>query len=332
MAFFIIAALALTYYFYNDSAPEQKPAEEITKEYGNAMQFYFCPETNCSRVVADLLKTAKSSIHCGTYDLNVPAIMDVLNEKSKILDVKLVTDHDNLDDVDGKLSFEYKSNPGYQLMHNKFCIIDNDTIWTGSFNPTARDSDYNNNNLVIIKSNQLASNYETEFQELWSGQFGKGERNAKTDFYINNIMIENYFCPEDWCANRVIEELATAKSTINFMTFSFTHDQIGDQLVKKHGEGVEVKGIFETSQKNAFTEYDKLLQNGMDVKWDGNKYNMHNKVFIIDGQVVVTGSFNPTKNADENNDENILIIHDAAIASRYTQEFEKVFAQGKPNP
>lgn len=323
----IIAALVLTYFFYNNPAPEENKAPEVTKEYKDAMQFYFCPETNCSRTIAGLLQTATSSIHCATYDMNVPAIINALEEKSRIIDVKLVVDKDNEEDV-SHLQF-HKTNSGSQLMHNKFCIIDNETIWTGSVNPTARDSDYNNNNLVIIKSQPLADNYEAEFQELWNGQFGKGARNQDTDFYINNILIENYFCPEDWCANRVIEELSAAESTINFITFSFTHDQIGDQLVKKHSEGVQVKGIFETSQKNAFTEYDKLLQDGMDVKWDGNKYNMHNKVFIIDNKVVVTGSFNPSKNADENNDENILIIHDPQIAGRYAEEFEKIFAEGK---
>lgn len=274
-----------------------------------------------------MLKTAKSSIHCATYDLNVPAIISALEEKNRDLDVKLVVDKDNEEDV-SHLTF-YKTNPGNQLMHNKFCVIDGDTLWMGSFNPTVRDSDYNNNNLVILKSASLASNYDTEFNELWNGEFGKGAENKQTEFYVNNIKIENYFCPEDWCANRVIEALSTAESSIDFMTFSFTHDQIGDMLVKKHSEGVKVRGIFEKSQKNAYTEYERLLQSGMDVTWDGNKYNMHNKVFIIDNSIVVTGSFNPSANADERNDENILIIHDPGIAKRYSEIFEGLFLDGK---
>ncbi|MBT4150600.1 phospholipase, partial [Candidatus Woesearchaeota archaeon] len=51
---------------------------------------------------------------------------------------------------------------------------------------------------------------------------------------------------------------------------------------------------------------------------------MHHKVFIIDGKTVVTGSFNPSKNGDSRNDENILIIRDETIASRYLAEYERL--------
>ena len=43
----------------------------------------------------------------------------------------------------------------------------------------------------------------------------------------------------------------------------------------------------------------------------------HNKVMIIDADVVITGSFNFTKAAQENNAENLLIIHDKILAKKY---------------
>ena len=51
---------------------------------------------------------------------------------------------------------------------------------------------------------------------------------------------------------------------------------------------------------------------------------MHHKVFIIDNRTVITGSFNPTKNGDTRNDENILIIHDEKIAGKYLEEFNEL--------
>ncbi len=48
---------------------------------------------------------------------------------------------------------------------------------------------------------------------------------------------------------------------------------------------------------------------------------MHHKVLIIDEETVITGSFNPTKNGDEGNDENVLIIHDKEIAKKFLGEF-----------
>ena len=51
---------------------------------------------------------------------------------------------------------------------------------------------------------------------------------------------------------------------------------------------------------------------------------MHHKVFIIDNKIVVTGSYNPTKNGNEHNDENMLIMHDAMLAEKYVAEFSRL--------
>jgi phosphatidylserine/phosphatidylglycerophosphate/cardiolipin synthase-like enzyme len=65
---------------------------------------------------------------------------------------------------------------------------------------------------------------------------------------------------------------------------------------------------------------------GVPVKVDGNQYTMHHKVLIIDESIIVTGSFNFTKAADETNDDNLLIIHSPALAQLYLQEYERINA------
>ena len=51
---------------------------------------------------------------------------------------------------------------------------------------------------------------------------------------------------------------------------------------------------------------------------------MHNKVMIVDGKVI-TGSYNFSENA-ETNDENMLVIDSADVATAYTDYFDKLFA------
>jgi phosphatidylserine/phosphatidylglycerophosphate/cardiolipin synthase-like enzyme len=177
----------------------------------------------------------------------------------------------------------------------------------------------------VIESKYLAQNYEKEFQELWQGEFGKGSRTKNQVIQLNNITIENYFCPDDWCANKLIYALHNATNSIYFMTFSFTHDSIGEKIIEKFDEGIEVKGIFEKSQRSKYSEFEKLNSTGINVKFDNNPYNMHHKVFIIDNRTVITGSFNPTKNGDTRNDENMLIIHNKKIAKEYLEEFDYVW-------
>jgi phosphatidylserine/phosphatidylglycerophosphate/cardiolipin synthase-like enzyme len=51
---------------------------------------------------------------------------------------------------------------------------------------------------------------------------------------------------------------------------------------------------------------------------------MHHKVIVIDGAVVVTGSYNFSKNANTVNDENCIIIHDSGIAKEFIKEYERL--------
>jgi phosphatidylserine/phosphatidylglycerophosphate/cardiolipin synthase-like enzyme len=58
---------------------------------------------------------------------------------------------------------------------------------------------------------------------------------------------------------------------------------------------------------------------GIPVKIDAQHAIAHNKVMIIDGETVITGSFNFTKAAEENNAENLLVIPDRKLADRYVR-------------
>jgi len=297
--------------------------ELVFEETSQPPEVYFCPEDECKEHLLDLLKTASNYIHCALYDLDLPEIIDFLKEKQTEIDVKLVTDKDNSENI---LDLNPVNNEGEsQLMHNKFCVIDGDKVFTGSFNPTDKGNSYNNNNMVILYSKYLAENYENEFQELWNEEFSSGKQVKYPVGYLNQKKVENYFCPEDSCSKHVIDNLKEADNEIYFMTFSFTHDEIGQTLVDKHNEGVKIKGIFEKFGKSQYSEYYTLEENGVEVKWDEYSYFVHHKVFIIDNKTVITGSFNPTKSGDEENDENILIIHDEDITKRYLGEFEKVW-------
>lgn len=68
------------------------------------------------------------------------------------------------------------------------------------------------------------------------------------------------------------------------------------------------------------------------VRTDGNKYTLHHKVIINDGETVITGSYNFTKAADNANDDNILVIHSSAVAALYEQEFQEGFFKEGETP
>ncbi|MSR54347.1 MAG: DUF1669 domain-containing protein, partial [Gemmataceae bacterium] len=68
---------------------------------------------------------------------------------------------------------------------------------------------------------------------------------------------------------------------------------------------------------------------GLAVFLDANPRNMHHKVIVIDGEIVICGSFNFSDNADRTNDENLLIIYNRAIAAKFEEEFQRIHSAAK---
>ena len=121
---------------------------------------------------------------------------------------------------------------------------------------------------------------------------------------------EVYFSPHGGCTDAIIRELNKAKSTILIQAYSFTSAPIAKALLNAHKRGVKVEVILDKSQRTQKYSSATFLYNpGIPVKIDAQHAIAHNKVMIIDGETVITGSFNFTKAAEENNAENLLVIH-----------------------
>ncbi len=323
---------------------EQNEINSIVKDAGD-INVYFCPEDDCESAVLDFLDTAQETVHCALYELDYESINEKLMElEEQGLEVELIIDNSYIDDFydyTEETNLSYIKTDAWGQMHNKFCIIDNERIFTGSMNPTTNGITKNNNNLLIINSKTLSANYEDEFQEMWEGTFKKGDPILNEQIILNEgteneILIENYFCPEDNCAEHIKDIISQAQQSIHFMTFSFTHDGISNSILLRTLEGVEVKGVFESRQVSEYSEYKVLnyqSEEGADVVVykDANSNNMHHKTFIIDESIVITGSMNPSANGDESNDENILIIHSEEVAQWYEEEFEYLFSLAEEN-
>jgi phosphatidylserine/phosphatidylglycerophosphate/cardiolipin synthase-like enzyme len=217
------------------------------------------------------------------------------------------------------------------FMHNKFCVVDEARVWTGSTNISENEMYRNNNNAVLIASSKLAGDFGSEFEEMFvSKKFGKSSP-RKTPFpevAIDGTRVECYFAPEDHVLREIMDEVAGAIEAIDIMAFAFTSTDLAKAVVKRIEHGVAVRGLFDT--RGAGSEYsrdDYLAEHGARVFLDQNPYTMHNKVIIIDSDTVITGSYNFTQSAETKNDENALIIHSPAIAGRYRAEFESLLPQ-----
>lgn len=295
--------------------------DAIPSELNKRMDVYFCPKDDCEGVLLDVINSSSTYVHCAFFDVDLRDLINVMSDKSHSVDVKLVVDDENYGKIKGA---GVRKDDSTQYSHNKFCVVDEQIVTTGSMNPTDNGASKNNNNLLVIYSRYLARNYEDEFVELWNGDFGKGEKVKYPLVYLNNHEVENYFCPEDFCSEKIIKEINKAEKSIYFMTFSFTSEAIADALL--FNDKADVRGLFEKRGSGSeYSQYERLKGFGLDVRLDTNPYTMHHKVFIIDNRTVITGSMNPTGSGDMKNDENILIIRDKDVAEKYVEEFWRLY-------
>lgn len=289
------------------------------------------------RYLADAIRSARASVDVAVLQLNLWSIRDaLLAAHRRGVSVRMVTDSEYLDEDEVQELIEagipVLGDRREGLMHNKFVVIDRLEVWTGSMNFSVNEAYRNNNNLIRIRSAELAQNYTAEFEEMFlADHFGPGSpaNTPNPTLTIAGSRLDTCFSPDDGCTAQLVDAIRAAQNNLVFLAYSFTSDELADALIERSKKGVVVEGVMETSQvkSNRGTDLGRMLSAGLDVRLDSNPNQMHDKIMVIDGQIVALGSFNFTFSAETRNDENLLIIHDPQIAALYLAEFERIFNQ-----
>ena len=104
--------------------------------------------------------------------------------------------------------------------------------------------------------------------------------------------------------------ISLAKKTIDLCIFSFTNDDLANEIIKAHQRGVTVRIITDDeAMKGKGADAQRCSDKGIPVRTDSEeKYHMHNKFMIVDSLFLVTGSFNWTFQAGKSNQENVVVI------------------------
>ena len=299
------------------------------------------PTGSIEERLLQLIDAAQVSIHIASFEFNLPRVTDALiAAKARGVDVRWVTDDENGLEIDAKpnrgqftrlmaAEVEVKDDAGRSaLMHNKFWVFDRQITWTGSTNITVNGIYKQNNNVIVIHSPEVAAIFEREWEELWNAQLGpRAPSNRSTQWAIlDGTPIQVLFSAEDDVVDNLIALVNDAQTSIRFLAFSFTDYPLAQAMIARAQAGVDVQGVFETFGSNSTrSELRTLWCAGLPVRQDGNSSFLHHKVIIIDDSIVVTGSLNFSSSADEDNEENVVILDNAEIAALYLQEYQKVW-------
>lgn len=243
-------------------------------------------------------------------------------------------------------------NQGAGLMHNKFFVVDGrggapDSVWvwTGSWNPTDPGTNGDYQNSVEIQDPALANAYTIEFNEMWGSDNDVPNTSIarlgarKTDntphrFVIGGKKVECYFSPSDHTTMHIIETLNGAQHSVAASLLTLTRSDIANAILAQKTAGMKARVIVDNSTDQG-SQATYLQNNGVDllVKPTNITSLFHHKYGIVDAEdihwngTVMTGSHNWSSSAENANNENLLVIHDPAIANQYLQEFAQRYVE-----
>ncbi len=327
----LLGCAAFSNWLYSESPsdaaqPNQNPIAAVQLAFA-------APNADLETLLLDNLALAEHSIDIAIYKFNADQVATVLAQAvQQGVKVRIVTDTDNADTTAlhdlQTLGVPVVEDDDQALMHNKFAVLDQRWVLTGSANWTDSGLQEQDNNLLVLDSPALAANYSAEFEEMFSDHiFAGGKRTQSPILQATSGPVESYFSPDDGVAAKIKAVLESAQQSIYFMAFSFTRRDFAEILVSKHDAGLAVQGVFDGGQieDGQDTIWRLLRSAGLAVRQSPGLVDMHHKVWIVDGKIVITGSYNFTNNAETRNSENILILRDSNLAAQFQAEFERVW-------
>ena len=237
------------------------------------------------------------------------------------------------------------------LFHQKFVVRDfgrsTAGLLTGSTNFTNTGVRKNYNHVISIAFDGreddyfgILERYQAEFDEAWKGTFGDDERNFEPATYkIGQTKVEVLFSPDDDADDRLLEALLDAEQTLDVMVFTFGSNSsllagvinrfYAQEYKDRRPTGkpkVSVRVATDGLQSRYWSAIPGLRAIGVPVKLEVDaEAKLHHKVGIIDGETVILGSYNWTRAANDENDENTLVVTNAAIGRMFTDAFDELW-------
>lgn len=142
---------------------------------------------------------------------------------------------------------------------------------------------------------------------------------------------EALFFPSDENEYKILYYVQQAKAYVNLCVFALSNDLLVDELIKLHQKGVTVRVISDDEQaERSGADMGRLQTAGIQGRLDQSKANMHHKFCVVDGLILINGSFNWTRQAVEKNQENIVIVDDSVLIQAYNGEFERLWTTFAP--
>ena len=304
--------------------------------------------TSTNDTIAAWITSAQHTLDIAVYNTNNVAIENAVNTAAANgVQIRYIAEGENanlgIQNFDSSIPVHYRTDGEGSGMHNKFFVGDADYpetafVLTGSTNMTTANLNTDKNNVIVFQDQSIARGYRLEFNEMWgsdtmvpdeaNSKFGPAKTvNTPLKYIVGGSPVEVYFSPTDGTTSAIRETIETMDYDMAFALLSFTRDDLADAIIDGSSFFVSPQGAIEQISGTG-AEFDNLTAAGIDVhSHQGIAGSLHHKYAVIDyseplsDPTVVTGSHNWSSTAENINDENTVVVHDARVSNLYYQEF-----------
>ena len=142
------------------------------------------------------------------------------------------------------------------------------------------------------------------------------------------VVSSAYFSPGDTCLRRLCDLMRGCRDTLDICVFTIADDRLTEAILDCHARGVQVRVVSDNDkQHDSGSDIDRLRAQGVQVRVDDAPSHMHHKFALFDGRVLANGSFNWTRSATRDNDENLVVSDDANLVRVFGLQFGKLWQQ-----
>ncbi len=136
------------------------------------------------------------------------------------------------------------------------------------------------------------------------------------------------FGPGDACLGMIVHRLTTCRQSADICVFTITDNRIADAILAAHKRGVKVRIVTDNDKADDLgSDVAKLAAANIPLVVDRTPYHMHHKFAIFDGARLLNGSYNWTRGAAEQNEENLVDTADPTLIAAFQNEFDQLWTK-----
>ena len=248
-----------------------------------------------------------------------------------------------------------------ETFHQKFIVRDyrgrtlpTSALLTGSANFTGTDTHTNLNHVFVFRDHRICGEYLAEVEQLHRGQFGRGMHGDVPRTYgVGGIPVKVLFAPDHTPELELMKQMLRCEREVRFAIFTFAGSSgIDDALLMLANAGRRIRGVLDRGQAKQGWAAPRWLQHpNIELfvpKREGafaGLRKLHHKLMVVDETIVIAGSMNYTRPANEYNDENIFVLGSpydrvdgvavsrdevSAVARHMASEIDRIIALSEP--